>query len=238
MLLEWDLPINLSKSCILSTLTAALELEPGLELNRVAQCRDLGTMVTCDFKPRLQCRAAAKKANGAWHHVRRSVVSRRANVIIPLYRSQVRPHLEQFVRSWCPYLQQDKDALETIQRRASKAVLGCRQLSYADRLTRLNLFSLERRRLRGDMIEMFKIFSGLSDLPIVELFDPSTSRTRGHRFKLAKPRARLRLRASSFSHRVVDHWNALPDELFNVTTVEGFKRGLDRAWESVFPGYS
>ena len=88
---EWDLPINLSKSCILSTLNAALELEPGLELNRVAQCRDLGTMVTSDFKPRLQCRAAAKKANGAWHHVRRSVVSRRANVIIPCTEAKSAP---------------------------------------------------------------------------------------------------------------------------------------------------
>ena len=85
-----------------------------------------------------------------------------------IYKTYVRPHLEYCIQVWSPHLQKDKACLEKIQRRATKMVKGLKSLPYETRLKRLGMYSLERRRLRGDLIEVFKILSGK------ERIDPST----------------------------------------------------------------
>jgi len=78
------------------------------------------------------------------------------------------------------------------------------------RLNRLNLWTLEKRRNRADLIELFKIYIGLSGIKIESMFEPSTdSRTRGHALKLKKHRSRLDLRKYFFSENVVNRWNEL-----------------------------
>ena len=81
-------------------------------------------------------------------------------MIIPLYKAIVRPHLEYCIQAWNSYLRKDVDMLEKIQRRATKLIPGLRDLTYEERLKECGLTTLETRRLRGDQIEVFKIFNG------------------------------------------------------------------------------
>ena len=85
-------------------------------------------------------------------------------------------------------------------------VSGLEKVPYEERLKRLNLTTLKTRRIRGDLIEVFKIFKGLDDLPIEYLFQRrplEKSQLRGHPFMLEMPKARLDVRRNSFSHRIV-----------------------------------
>ena len=77
-----------------------------------------------------------------------------------LYKTYIRPHLEFCIQAWNPSLKKDIHTLEKVQRRATKLVPGIRHLEYPDRLEMLNLYSLEQRRERGDLIEVFKILKG------------------------------------------------------------------------------
>ena len=85
-------------------------------------------------------------------------------LIVPLYKAIVRPHLEYCIQAWRPYRKKDIDKLERIQRRATKMIPKLIDLSYESCLLQCGLTTLETRRLRGDQIEVFKIVNGYEDV--------------------------------------------------------------------------
>ena len=229
----WDLPLNNDKCAVLSSNT---DTDEGDTPARVKSAKDLGVIVRNDFKSGDQCRAAANKAKRALFQIRGSVKSRKAKVLLPLYKAIVRPHLEYCVQAWAPDLKKDKALLERIQRLATRRIKECKGLEYPQRLQSLQLFSLERRRTRGDLIEIFKILKGYTGLNAGDLFEVTdVRRVRGHCLKLGKVRPRLNLRANAFALRSINHWNSLPGNVVEANSVVDFKKRLDAAWDSTFP---
>ena len=123
----------------------------------------------------------------------RTITYKTTDIMIPLYKALIRPTLEYGNPVWCPHKMKDVDDIEDIQRYLMKRIIGLSELDYEERLSKLKLPSLGYRRLRGDMIEVFKITHYIYDPLTTKIFfkfdSDSTTRTNG--FKIVKQSTNL-----------------------------------------------
>ena len=111
---------------------------------------------------------------------------------------------------------------------------GFHEKSYLERLRETNLLSLEMRRLRADLIEVFKIVHGMEGLTPDLFFQiRNDERLRGHCFTIVKQRAHLNLRKFFFSNRILTEWNNLPSSAVTSTTINGFKNAIKPLMEQM-----
>ena len=108
-------------------------------------------------------------------------------------------------------------------------------MTYEDRLKQLEIYSLEKRRLRGDLIEVYKILNEKERVDKAKFFQPAldTYGLRGHSQKLFKPRCRTTARKTFFLNRIIEEWNRLPQHVIDSSSVNVFKNRLDEAWEDM-----
>ena len=188
---------------------------------------DLGIMFSRNFKFKSHIHKMVQKANKVLGVINRTFKYLDPNIMHLLYTSLVRPHLDYASNIWNPYLLEDMCTIEKLQRRATKLIPSLKQCTYQERLSALNLPSLQYRRLRMDLIMTYKILQGTVHLRKDHFFIMNTNPTRTNGLKIYKHHCNKTLRRYSFSQRIIDHWNRLPSEIVNAPNLLSFKTQLD-----------
>ena len=151
-----------------------------------------------------------------------------------LYKGLVRPQLEYATSVWHPHLIRQMETIEDVQIRATKMVPGLSNLTYPERLKKLDIPTLRYRRIRGDMIQMYKLICkpkvGAYDCSLPSLFEKFPRDLRGHDKKLVYDPHRLDIRKYSFKIRNIELWNSLPQHVIDSESIISFEMNLDKHW--------
>ena len=224
---EWQLGLSIDKC---NTLSIGKHKDTtqyyigGTELPCLPHCRDLGVAITSDLSPSLHIQQITTKAHQRANSILRCFVSGNVRLLVRAFVVYVRPVLEYSSVTWSPHLKQDIMMIEKVQRRFTKRLRGCKNLTYTDRLIKLALPSLELRRLHLDLIFCYKMVFGLIKLNFSDFFEFSSQPTRGHAYKLYKLRS-SNARVNFFASRIVNVWNSLPDSV-GFTSLAVFKSSI------------
>jgi hypothetical protein len=190
--------------------------------------RDLGVVFDKELNFDVHINKIASKANQITGIIRKSFEYLDRSMFVNLYKTLVRPHLEYANIIWHPSLKRQSNIIERVQRRATKILQECKEMSYSERLVYLNLHSLKGRRLRGDLIEVFKIFNKLVDIEATKFFSLAVfTKTRNTGNKIFIKNSKTNKRKTFFSYRIAKIWNNLPAKIKNATSVDSFKNQLD-----------
>ena len=229
---EWKMVFNITKCHVLHISKKNPQYLYHMD-GRLLACsldtKDLGVTVSNDLKPHSHINNIVKKANQTLGMIKRSFTNINKDIFLLTYKTFIRPGLEYCQSVWSPHLQKDIDLLERVQRRATKMVTGLKDIPYEERLKKLDLFSLEHRRHRGDMILVYKMAHNLVNIDCNDVikFKKHTN-NRGHSWKLDwKFTPKTDLGRNTFSERVIIPWNKLPESVVNSTDVLSFKRNYD-----------
>ena len=205
----------------------------GRTLQKEQSEKDLGVYISNDLKPSVQCQKAAKKANGVLGRMARSLTYRNKDTWLKLYAIYVRPILEYSVQAWNPWLQKDINALEKVQRRAVRMTSGLQAKTYEEKLVECGMTTLEERRVRGDMIQTWKVLNRYDNVDEKLWFErvdterEISTRLSSCTLNLKTRNCNLDTRKYSFSQRVVAKWNSLPESVKESATLNMFKNNLD-----------
>ena len=207
----------------------------GNELEHVFEEKDLGVHIDSELRFEEHISNKVNKANALVGLIRRSFSYLDGETFKKLFTSFVRPHLEYAQAVWHPHLIKHKRVIENVQIRATKLVDGLKDLSYEERLRKLNLPTLEFRRERGDMIEVYNHIHRYDRNVISSNFRQQTRPSRKHKFQLVENRPVDGVRGNQFNafyFRTNRRWNDLPSKVVDAETVNTFKNHLDKEWEA------
>ena len=233
---RWQMTVNPSKCCFLrfgnGHFAVDYQMQDSLGLTvvvpEVSSVTDLGIVLDSKLQFKDYILTRIKKANSLLGLVGRNFRYLPDVAFVTLYRSLIRSQLEYGVQIWSPHGRVLIDELEKVQKRFTRMVRSCKDLSYTERLQKLQLPSLMYRRRRADLILLYRMVSG----QLKEFLCPGLTlcpdiRTRGHDYKLATRLAHKDCRKFYFSNRVVEDWNRLPQSVVDARSSSQFKLLLD-----------
>lgn len=199
------------------------------ELTETTCEKDLGIFVDPRLNFNEHMSTKVKQARRLSGMMMRNISTKHVSIMVPLFSAIIRPVLEYGNAVWCPYKKKDIKKIEDVQRDYTRRIKGMNGLDYPERLQTLKLPSLEFRRLRGDLIEVYKIIHNIYD-PITThslLTIDSSSCTRSNGFKLTKPGFNTNPYKYFFTNRIVNDWNSLPSQVVNADSLNTFKNKID-----------
>lgn len=229
---EWQLSIAINKCSVLhignKNPCHSYNLQ-SVSLNNAIETTDLGIIVDNKLRFSSHYACIVRKAHQRSSLILRCFKCRDSSILTKAFVVYVRPLLEYCSPVWAPVYISDISLIESVQRRFTKRISGMKDLSYPQRLNKLNLETLEERRLKTDLITMFKILHHIIDIDFIDFFSLSNlTNTRGHRYKLSKPVHHNNARLFSFSCRRLDCWNSLPDSVFECDNLDAFIARLQK----------
>ena len=202
-----------------------------LKLSCTKSEKDLGVYVDplLNFEDHItQCTNKARKMS---YLIIKTISYKSKDIMVPLFKALIRPIVEYANTVWSPFKRKDINLIERIQRNFTKFIAGTSEMSYEDRLSYLNLPSLEFRRIRGDLIETYKILH--------QKYDPETTKTllklvsndnktRNNSLKITKYRANHDNYKYYYTNRINNLWNNLPYKVVTAKSVNNFKNQIDK----------
>ena len=242
--LKWNLYFNVEKCKVMhigkNNPETKYTMKKGENSSDIATCeeeKDLGVTFDRNLNFNKHIELAIGKANKMLGLIKRTFSYLTKDIFLKLYKSLVRPHLEYGNIIWNRLLKKHSISIEKVQRRATKILKQCKHLTYQERLEYLDLHSLKGRRLRGDLIETYKMFNGFTDTDPFKFFEKSkTDITRNSENKVFIKDWRIKKIKNVYSYRVAPYWNALTSDIKNAQTTNHFKNLLDgnKIWAKKF----
>ena len=238
---KWQLPFNIEKCKVLhlgiNNPKHKYSIKSGTNnevlLQEVEEEKDLGIKFDSQLNFKQHIAECVSKANQRIGLIRRNFTNLDKTIFVTLYKSLVRPILEYGNTVWQPCFKQDSIQLEKVQRRATKLVKDLRDKSYETRLKVLNLPSLVYTRKRADMLQIYRIMSHIDKLDGNKIVMRDLNvRTRGHNFKLFKPRVRTKEKRGTLGFRAITDWNTLSNDVVDAENLIQFKTRLEEQWKT------
>ncbi|XP_050692945.1 uncharacterized protein LOC126983856 [Eriocheir sinensis] len=233
---KWEMKFNVRK-CHVMEMGKSVErpkwtykMGGGEILKKVNEERDLGVIMQDYVQPGSHINwifgdtyNMVRNIGIAFHYMDKEMMKK-------LITAMIRPKLEYMETLWSPHMKKHIVKLERIQRMATKMVPELEGLTYEERLKEMDLPTLEQRRERGDLIQIYRLLSKMEEVDNEKLLlreEPSSRNTRGHSKKLRKGRCSRDIKKYSFPQRNIEVWNRLSEEIVSAKSVQSFKEKLD-----------
>ena len=213
---SWQLSINLEKCEVLHVGSKNVQFQYEMNGTNIAVkscCRDLGVLVDDNLYYRSHYENIAKNGHYNCKQFKNAFANRNIDFLLFLYTTYILPKIEYASNVWSPYYKKDVDLIENVQRKFTKLLPGMFDKSYEERRVELGLITLEERRIHSDLVLVYKIIHNLVDIPFEKYFVFSSSRTRGHPYKLSVPFSRVNCHKYHFFNRIVNMWNHVPEDI-------------------------
>jgi hypothetical protein len=199
----------------------------GSTVATVDQLTDLGVLRSSDYSYAPHIGSIVRKATRSAALLLRAFSTRNEEFLMRLFKAYVRPTLEYASPVWSPVAIGLTRDLENVQRRFTKRLCGLREMTYEQRLSHLQLESLEARRRQADLLVVFKALRGLLHIDPKTLgVELCTTSTRANSINININRASCVLTGKSFNYRIGKIWNSLPATVKQSSSINVFKRRI------------
>jgi hypothetical protein len=230
---KWLLAFNVEKCVVMhyGSNNPKAEYKMGdLVLKETKQERDLGVHFSNDLKWKSHIEKCKAKANALIGMIRKTFLYIDAKMLRILYLTFIRPVIEFAVPVWSPSLKGDIDEIERIQHRVTRLIPAFKKIPYEERLEKLRITTLETRRKRGDLIQLFKIFNNYEKVNLINKpkFVPS-GRTQENNMRYLRETTKSDTRHNFLTNRSANLWNNLSNKATHSENINNFKAEIDQA---------